>query len=150
MIDVSSSAAGQIGDVLARYCVGMDTGQMTDVLDVFTADATVTMFGQSATGAEAIRLLFQSAGRRAVKVPGLRSTRHHLTTQTHTVNADGTARSTAYVTVMTNLGLDNWGKYDDELRMEDGGWRITKRTLTIDGWTPGGVGAVMSGDSAPE
>ncbi|HET7739246.1 MAG TPA: nuclear transport factor 2 family protein [Mycobacterium sp.] len=147
MIDETSASARQIGDVLARYCVGMDTGRMGDVLAVFTADATLTMFGQTASGSDAIRSLFQNLGRRAANVPGLRSTKHQLTTWTHSVSADGTANSIAYVTVMTNLGLDNWGQYEDELRLIEGQWRITTRTLTIDGYTPGGVGAVMSDNS---
>ena len=51
-----------------------------------------------------------------------------------------TATSRCYYQVLTDRGLDHWGRYIDRYRRVDGRWRFAERKVTTDGVIPGGWG----------
>ena len=48
--------------------------------------------------------------------------------------------------MITDVGLDHWGRYVDEYEMRDGRWVFTHRKVTMDGYVPGGMGAQSVGE----
>jgi hypothetical protein len=47
------------------------------------------------------------------------------------------ARGRCYYAVLTDRGLDHWGRYVDEYRREGERWLFAKRRATVDGRAPG-------------
>ena len=48
------------------------------------------------------------------------------------------ARGRCYYAVLTDKGLDHWGRYVDEYRKLEGEWRFWKRVVTVDAGVPDG------------
>lgn len=57
--------------------------------------------------------------------------RHHLTTSLIDLTGAHTAKARTYFLVMTELGLDHAGTYDDEFVCLDGAWLIRRRTMSL-------------------
>jgi hypothetical protein len=41
-----------------------------------------------------------------------------------------------YFFVITDIGLDHWGRYVDRYVVEDNRWKFAARQVTVDGWSP--------------
>jgi hypothetical protein len=62
---------------------------------------------------------------------------HHLVSSLHFVSvAPDEVRATAYFTVLTQVGLDHWGRYRDRLIPVDGRWAFAQRDVKTDGYGP--------------
>jgi uncharacterized protein (TIGR02246 family) len=110
--------------VLAEYCVLVDDGDFTGLLDCFTEDAEFIFAGRSRRGHERLRRFFEATG-----TPEQRG--KHMTANT-IVDVEGdTARATSdYVFfVRSNGGFVALlaGRYLDELRRDRGRWRFSRR-----------------------
>jgi hypothetical protein len=137
-----------VRDVVARYNAFGDSGRMDELIGLFSEDAVMDMGGDALTGRDAIRQGFLDAGRsfvafakRASLPRDLPVLRHY--TATHVIDATSptTATCRSYYATFMAKGPDHWGSYTDELAEIDGRWQITSRQVTVDGATPGGMGA---------
>lgn len=129
-----------IRTAIADYCIAMDRGTMNGLLDIFAPDAGLEMYGYSAVGHDQILKTLGKTGRVVMSVPGITPLRHFLSTQSVHVHSACDASSTTYVTVVGAHGVDHWGAYLDRWRNDGDRWRITQRTIALDGFNPGSAG----------
>lgn len=133
-----------IRDVVARYNLYGDSGRFDELLALFTDGATLVTDQASYTGVAQIRGLFEMA-----VGPTRKRIRHFTGTHVVDVEADR-ATSRCYFQVLTDSGLDHWGRYRDQLTRVDERWLFARRDVRIDGMTPGGWAAErMRGHDAP-
>jgi hypothetical protein len=64
--------------------------------------------------------------------------RHSTATLQIDLESPTRARSRCYYHVIMDHGLDHWGRYLDEYRVDAGRWRFAQRRATVDGLVPGG------------
>ena len=121
-----------IRDVVARYNLYGDSGRITEMLELFADDATLTVDGMAYDGKDAIRGLFETA---VGPVPEV--IRHHTSTLVIDVAGDK-AVARCYFQVLTSQGLDHWGRYRDALVRVGRRWVFARREVRVDGMTPGG------------
>jgi 3-phenylpropionate/cinnamic acid dioxygenase small subunit len=139
---MTGSQEEMIRSLLARIAQLADDGELDDYLDQFTADAVWSMPANPAVGAPADTRRGRediAAGVRARRASGLQgpgtATRHVLTTVAVSLDSTGRAHATAYwlffADTTSAVRLVSVGRYDDELRLEDGRWRLARRTITV-------------------
>lgn len=125
---VSADVAEGVRATLAAYCHALDDGRTDDLVALFTADAVSVLPGMDpVSGTDALRALY------AAVVPT--GPQRHLTLNTLVTGA-GDEISAVSDLVFLKHGEAGWGvarvgRYDDVLRLEDGAWRLAKRTLTF-------------------
>jgi uncharacterized protein (TIGR02246 family) len=123
---VTIEAVQDIRDLIAAYAHALDDGRTEDVVATFCPDATVVIPGQdSLIGLDAIRTAY------AGMVP--RRPQRHVVVNTVVTVADATASAISDLLVLAK-GEQGWavrfvGRYRDELRRTDSGWRFAARTL---------------------
>lgn len=122
-----AAAAAEIQDLLVRYAVCYDAGDVDGVLDTFTADATYETFLGTFEETDQIRQNF------AGLIARYRSSAHLIANQLIRLEGPNQARACAYVhaAVQTKDGLAYAfiGSYDDDLRRTTSGWRIARRAV---------------------
>ncbi|MEZ5167529.1 MAG: nuclear transport factor 2 family protein [Acidimicrobiales bacterium] len=137
-------AREQIRDLVARYNANGDSGRFAAMLELFTPDAVMHIPSGSHRGRDEIEAMFANAAKKTGDGDGARAAfiRHFTATlQIDLDPADRTrATSRCYYQVLTDRGLDHWGRYLDQYRCDDGVWRFVERTVTLDGSVPGGWG----------
>ena len=131
------TARESIRDLVARYNANGDAGRFDQVIELFTADARMEIGdGRPArVGPEAIRSLF--TGVRDSKGADNRPTylRHCTSTLQIDLVDQGSAISRCYFFVLTDVGLDHWGRYVDEYTRVGADWRFVRRRVTTDGFS---------------
>ena len=65
--------------------------------------------------------------------PGLTHVRHFVATHQIDLLDEDHAKGRAYFAVLTDIGLDHWGRYVDEYERVDGRWLFASRAVTLDG-----------------
>ena len=158
-------AREQVRDLVASYNALGDRGRFDDLLALFAPDATMDVGdGRTYDGVDEIRTIFTDT-RDSVRggdptgdatdgvgdgPPAPHYLQHHTTTHAITVDGRESATGQAYFTVMTDAGVDHWGRYQDVYRVVDGRWRFASRRVRVDGTTPGGwADRRLGGDGAP-
>ncbi len=147
-------AREQVRDLVASYNALGDRGRFDDLLALFAPDATMDVGdGRTYDGVDEIRTIFTDtrdsvAGADGGSTP--RYLQHHTTTHAITVDGPESATGQAYFTVMTDAGVDHWGRYQDAYRVVDGRWRFASRRVRVDGTTPGGWADRRLHGDAPE
>ena len=134
-LDASTREA--IRDLVARYNANGDSGRLTDVMALFVADAVMEI--DLGTGAEperheglaAIEGVFRGA---VVGDVAPTHVRHFTATQQIDLIDEVSATSRCYFQVLTQVGLDHWGRYVDRFVRTDEGWRFAQRRVTVDGY----------------
>jgi uncharacterized protein (TIGR02246 family) len=129
-------ARESIRDLVALYNANGDAGRIDSMMALFTEDAVLVEPSGRHEGRDAVRRFFESVVSDRGESPSL--VRHF--TATHQIDVDGPdeARGRCYYQVLTDAGLDHWGRYVDCYRRTDEGWRIHERTVSLDGCVPGG------------
>jgi len=134
--DVSEDIVA-ITQLLNHYCHRLDRGEIDAVVGLFADDAVLVPEyegrGEHA-GIEAIRAWYQTYARNVVG--GTTGLRHKVSTPMIEVDGDR-ATSVCYLdadSVSKETGKRSLagGRYEDELRREAGGWRLTRRRIVID------------------
>jgi uncharacterized protein (TIGR02246 family) len=131
------AAREAIRDLVARYNANGDTGRFDHVVELFAPDAVMeTGDGPVRTGQEEIRSIFTGArdGARYGDHPVY--LRHMTATHQIDVIDPATAKGRCYYFVLTDIGLDHWGRYLDDYRTVDGVWKFAHRRVTVDGRSP--------------
>jgi hypothetical protein len=126
-----------IRDLVARYNANGDTGRFDQVVELFAPDAVMdTGNGTTREGSDEIRTIFTGA-RDAARFGDHPVYLRHITgTLQIDVVDEANAKGRCYYFVITDVGLDHWGRYIDEFRTVDGTWKFARRRVTIDGRNP--------------
>ncbi|MEN8161040.1 MAG: nuclear transport factor 2 family protein [Myxococcota bacterium] len=127
-----------IRDLVARYNANGDAGRFGPMLELFAEDAVLEIPGSTHRGKAEIRALFEGVSGRTGEGRAARLIRHFTATHQIDVLSETEARGRAYYAVLTDRGLDHWGRYVDEYRRIDGRWLFWRRKVTTDGELPGG------------
>ena len=132
-------AREQIRDLVAAYNAHGDRGRFDELLALFAHDASMDI-GDGATyeGVNAIRSIFTDTRDSVVDAAGPKFLQHHTTGLLLAVADREHATGRAYFTVMTDRGIDHWGRYQDAYRLVNDVWQFTFRRVKTDGRTPGG------------
>ena len=133
-------AREQIRGLVAAYNALGDRGRLDGVMALFAHDAVMDI-GDERTyeGVDQIRTIFTGTRDSILDGgDGPRFLQHH-TTGLHVILAGSDeATGHAYFTVMTDRGLDHWGRYQDAYRPVGDAWLFASRRVRIDGYTPSG------------
>lgn len=146
MIAVAEEAVAReaIRDLVARYNGYGDAGRWEQLWELFAPDAVMVLRRRSDAGErrhegiESIKGIFTGAaevvtGDRVAQPPAFV---RHLTA-THVVDLLDAHHATGrlYFQVLTDAGVDHWGRYADRYRRVDGRWRFVERVVTTEGWS---------------
>ena len=134
-----------IRDLVARYNANGDAGRFDDMLALFEEDATLELDTQIFAGRPAIRAFFERVAERTGPGRAAAFVRHFTATHQIDVLSEDEARGRCYYAVLTDRGLDHWGRYVDEYRRVGGRWLFRRRRVTLDAAAPGGWGASRAG-----
>jgi len=140
------AAREQIRGLVAAYNALGDRGRFDAVMALFAEDAVMDVGdGRSYEGLDQIRTIFTGTSDSILDRDGdsgggggPRFLQHHTTGLHITIEGRAEANGHSYFTVMTDRGVDHWGRYQDAYRPVDGHWRFASRRVRIDGTTPGG------------
>lgn len=127
-------ARESIRDLVARYNANGDSGRFDQVMDCFATDAVMQAGdGNECRGTDEIRTIFTGARDNANWGDHAVYLRHMTATLQIDVVDRSRAKSRCYYAVITDIGLDHWGRYIDEYKTVDGVWKFAERRVTIDG-----------------
>jgi hypothetical protein len=127
-----------IRDLVARYNASGDSGRFGPMLELFAEDAVLELAEGTHVGRAAIRAFFEGVAKRTGEGRAARFVRHFTATHQIDVLSEREARGRCYYAVLTERGLDHWGRYVDEYRRSDGRWLFQRRKVTLDAAMPGG------------
>lgn len=137
-------ARESIRDLVARYNASGDSGRFDETMALFAEDAVVEVVpGRTYSGRDEIRTLFTGAAKTNTSevgsAPAKRRFLRHFTA-THQIDVLGRdeARGRSYYAVITEAGLDHWGRYADQYVRRNDGWIFLHRHITVDASVPGG------------
>lgn len=100
---------------------------------VFHPDGLFEVQGQGALqGPDAIIAMLLPAARRRGAFDSGNFQRHNLTTTMIDFTAPDRAKVTTYIIVVTELGIDHAGRYDDEFVPHGDRWLIARRRATME------------------
>ena len=137
------AARESIRDLVARYNANGDSGRFDAMLALFAEDATLELDGETLHGRPAIRAFFERVAERTGPGRAAALVRHFTGTHQIDMLSEREARGRCYYAVLTERGLDHWGRYVDEYRQLDGHWLFQRRKITLDAAVPGGWGALQ-------
>jgi hypothetical protein len=145
-------ARESIRDLVARYNSNADTARFGPVLKLFAPDAVMELPDGLYEGIAGIERVFTGTQQtvKSLAAPGGTTHLRHYTSTLQIDLVDTThATSRCYYQVLMPHGLDHWGRYIDEYRVQEGSWRFSRRKVTLDGYTPGGMGAATVAATSP-
>jgi hypothetical protein len=118
---------------MALYTRNADSGDYPNHVNVFHPDAEmVVQGGRVLKGVdEIIATLTAGAAARQAGAPG-NFQRHNLTTSMIELTGETTATARHYILVITELGLDHAGTYDDAFIAHGGRWLLLRRQATME------------------
>lgn len=129
----------QIRNLVARYNANGDSGRFHDMVQVFTPAGVLEAGGGRHEGRAAIIAFLTGVADGPTEVaPSERPyVRHMVATHTIDLRSPTAAKGYAYYQVITQIGLDHWGRYFDTYEDVDGTWLIAHRRATTDGAVEG-------------
>jgi uncharacterized protein (TIGR02246 family) len=141
MQDWEIGARIAIADLVVRYNSNGDTGRFDNVMELFAPDAVMEGNGKPRHGRDEIRTIFTGAADGFAGKTGTapRHVRHTTGTLQIDLIDETSATGRCYFQVLTQIGLDHWGRYVDSYRVIDGKWRFASRKVSIDGQSPNSV-----------
>jgi uncharacterized protein (TIGR02246 family) len=131
------AARESIRDLVARYNANGDSGRFDPMLELFAEDAVLEVPGRRLEGRAAIRAFLAGVAAGEGGRPRVRVLRHFTATLQIDLEDEGAARGRCYYQVLTEKGLDHWGRYVDRYRREGGRWLFAERCVSVDGTVPG-------------
>jgi hypothetical protein len=141
------SAREEIRETLARYHHAGDSGRFEEMAALFAVDGVLEIKGeQTLNGRDAIVAFLTGVNRDVVALSDVPMLRHYSTNLTITVSSPTEATAASAFLVLSESGLDHWGRYRDRLVPADGGWRFAHRLVRTDGYAPGGWAVRRQGD----
>lgn len=136
------SAREHVRDTLARYTWSGDAGRVDDLAATFCDDGVLEIRGEPPLRGRAA--IVDRLGAVAATAPAAdavrRIVRHNLANIRFTELSPRSARVSSYFTVFTEIGLDHYGRYRDELVPVEGPegteWLIKHRFVATDWSAP--------------
>jgi hypothetical protein len=133
-------AREEIRDLVARYNANGDSGRYEQVLELFAPDAVMTINdGNEYVGPDEIRSIFTTTASQASFGSHPVYLRHMTATLQIDLIDENRATGRCYYQVLTDIGLDHWGRYIDEYRTVQGFWKFSRRKVTQDGRSEGSL-----------
>lgn len=135
-------AREQIRDTLARYNWSGDAGRLDGLAETFSTDGVLEIRGQEPLRGrtEIASFLGGVTGKVAAGASleaGVKPVvRHNLTNVVFAALSPERAEVSSYFTVVTQIGLDHFGRYRDTLAPEGGTWLIKHRKVSTDWAAP--------------
>ena len=131
-------AREQIRDTLARYNWSGDAGRLDELAETFCADGVLEIRGGEPLRGrtEIASFLSGVSGDVAANVDVKPVVRHNVANVLFTGLSTDQARVSSYFTVVTQIGLDHFGRYRDTLVPEGGTWLIKHRKVSTDWAAP--------------
>jgi hypothetical protein len=124
-----------IRDTVARYNHAGDRGRFDEMVECFTPDGALTVVGgDTHRGRDALSAFFAGVGDTA---PGFTQLRHCVTNLVIDVVDPQEAEASSYFQVITDIGLDHWGRYRDRLVPVGDRWLLAARSVKTDGFAAG-------------
>jgi len=128
-------ARESIRDLVARYNASGDAGRFDAMLALFAEEARLEVPGETLRGRAAIREFMERVASGAGRKP-IRLLRHFTATHQIDVESPDTARGRCYYQVLTEDGLDHWGRYVDAYVKHGDRWLFAARKVSVDGAVP--------------
>lgn len=131
-------AREQIRDTLARYNWSGDAGRPDGLAETFCADGVLEIRGSEPLRGrtEIAAFLTGVAGNVAARADARPVVRHNLANVLFTGLTPERAEVSSYFTVVTQIGLDHFGRYRDILVPDAGTWLIRHRKVSTDWAAP--------------
>jgi hypothetical protein len=131
-------AREQIRDTLARYNWSGDAGRPDGLAETFCADGVLEIRGSEPLRGrtEIAAFLTGVAGNVAARADARPVVRHNLANVLFTGLTPDRAEVSSYFTVVTQIGLDHFGRYRDVLVPDGGTWLIRHRKVSTDWAAP--------------
>lgn len=131
-------AREQIRDTLARYNWSGDAGRLEGLAETFCADGVLEIRGLEPLRGrtEIVAFLGGVTGKVARNVDVKPVVRHNVANVLFTGLTPDRAEVSSYFTVVTQIGLDHFGRYRDVLVPDGGGWLIKHRKVSTDWAAP--------------
>src|SRR5262245_41292942 len=134
-------ARESIRDLVARYNANGDAGRFDPMLELFAEDAVLEIPDGVHRGKSAIRALFTEVSHRTGAGRAAKFIRHLTATHQIDVLSETEARGRCYYAVLTDRGLDHWGRYVAEYLRSGGRCACGRRRVAKDAAVPGGWAA---------
>ncbi|CPR06910.1 hypothetical protein BN971_00886 [Mycobacterium bohemicum DSM 44277] len=138
-------AREQIRETLARYNWSGDAGRIDELAATFRTDGVLEIRGLDPLRGRADIAAFLGGLTPNAPADGRRVVRHNLTNVLFTGLSPERARVSSYFTVLTEIGLDHFGRYRDVLVPEGDGWLIEHRKVSTDWASPDSTMARRAG-----
>jgi len=134
----------------ARYTRAVDNRRYDELRDVFLPEGSIAVQGGGRLdGVDAIITAFGAgAEKRQAAAPG-NFQRHNLTSSMIEITGADEARAIHYVMVVTELGFDHSGMYQDIFHRRGDEWLIFERTASMEWVRPESRFAAWLGAAAP-
>jgi hypothetical protein len=137
-------------ELVAAYAHLADGGRLDALAELFAPDGRLRIDDRPPLeGRGAIRA-FLGGTRESLRTAAAARplVRHHVTNLTLTLEPPDGATGSAYFLVVTERGVDHWGRYRDRYVRMPEGWRFAERRVRLDGMAPGSWAAQRRADGA--
>ena len=132
-------ARESIRDLVARYAHAADSGRFEELAELFAPDGVLEIHGEEpARGRDGIVAYLSGVGRDLAATSTTRMIRHNVSNHKIDVVAQSEAHGAAYFFVITDTGVDHWGRYRDTYVGAANRWHFQHRFVRTDGRVPGG------------
>lgn len=132
-------AVEQIRATIVRYAWAVDSADYIAMSRCFTAEGKLHVSSKiTLNGRDDIA---ETLGKRALarghgKGAGIPTFQRHNVTNIEVVLDGENAAVRSYFTVLTEIGVDHLGRYEDRFVRVDGEWLIDNRIARLDGFSP--------------
>jgi uncharacterized protein (TIGR02246 family) len=130
-------ARESIRATMAAYNAAGDRGRPEGLAACFAADGVLDGPGGAIEGRAAIEAEIQGIIERGSAGAARKFVHHHVSSIDIYELTPQAARVRCYYAVLTDQGLDHWGRYEDQLVPVDGRWLFAYRRARTDGFVPG-------------
>lgn len=117
---------------MAAYNFGGDRGRIDELVATFDEGGALRIGDEAPVVGRAAILARLGESIQLDPVP--RFVHHHVTGLHLRSVAPDAIETASYFQVLTDAGLDHWGRYRDRLVPADGGWLFAQRQILADGF----------------
>jgi hypothetical protein len=138
MDEAAAVSREAIRELVARYNLSGDSGRLAELGELFCESAVLEIGTRRYEGRVAIEGMFAAAAAETRDGGAVSYIRHFVATHSIDLATRERASGRCYFLVVTDRGLDHWGRYADEYRRDGERWRFALRRVTVDGQVSGG------------
>lgn len=131
-----------VRDLVARYAVAGDRGDILELAELFAVDGILDVgaHGGRWEGREEIVTQLLAVTERIAASGSAGPVRHHVSNLAIDACLPKEATAASYFLVLSGVGVDHWGRYRDRFAVgPDGVWRFVERVVRVDGHVEGSV-----------